>query len=60
MGELLRIDQVAERLTVSVAVLRKWRIEGKGPRAFLLGNRLRYSAPDVEAWLIEQRERAVA
>jgi hypothetical protein len=31
-SELLKIEQVAERLAVSVGCLRAWRLRGEGPR----------------------------
>ena len=49
--------QLAEVLGISVAAIRHWRIEGRGPRFTKLGelrNRgvlVRYRAEDVEAWL---------
>ena len=48
---LLREDQVAERLSVSRACLRKWRIQNRGPAFRKLGSLVRYRLDDVEAWL---------
>lgn len=43
--------ELARRVSVSTAVLRKWRREGKGPRFLKLGRLVRYLVSDVDAWL---------
>lgn len=53
---LLTIQQVADRLTVSVGCLRAWRIRGEGPPAIRLGSALRWDERDVDAWLDSRRE----
>ena len=53
---LLTIQQVADRLTVSVGCLRAWRIRGDGPPAIRLGSALRWDERDVDAWLDSRRE----
>lgn len=55
-GELLKIDQVATRLRVSVGCIRAWRLRGEGPPAIRIGNALRWDAAEVEAWLDSRRE----
>jgi predicted DNA-binding transcriptional regulator AlpA len=42
---------LARRVSVSTAVLRKWRREGNGPRFLKLGRLVRYLVRDVDAWL---------
>lgn len=54
--ELLRIDQVADRLTVSVGCLRAWRLKGEGPPAIRIGTALRWEAAEVDEWLDMRRE----
>ncbi len=44
-------SELARRASVSVAVLRKWRREGKGPRFLKLGRLVRYLVGDVDDWL---------
>lgn len=55
-GELLKIDQVAMRLRVSVGCIRAWRLRGEGPPAIRIGTALRWDAAEVEAWLDSRRE----
>ncbi|WP_205765316.1 helix-turn-helix domain-containing protein [Mycolicibacterium austroafricanum] len=55
-GELLKIDQVATRLRVSVGCIRAWRLRGEGPPAIRIGTALRWDAAEVEAWLDSRRE----
>ena len=55
---LLRPQQVARRLAITVQTLTAWRHDGKGPRWIVLGGdgspRYRYRPTDVEAWLEAQ------
>ena len=44
-------SELARKASVSVAVLRKWRREGRGPRFLKLGRLIRYLAGDVDIWL---------
>ena len=53
LGELLDMDETAQRLKRPVATLRWWRHRGEGPRSFLLGRRVMYRAADVDAWIAE-------
>ncbi|MGF9764595.1 helix-turn-helix domain-containing protein [Microvirga sp. 0TCS3.31] len=51
-SRLLAPSEVAERLSVSDATLKKWRREGSGPAFTKCGDRLvRYSEADVDAFL---------
>ena len=56
MMELLTIDDVAERLRVSVLTVRWLRQEGRFVPAIRVGRRLVWDARDVAAWLEAQRE----
>jgi predicted DNA-binding transcriptional regulator AlpA len=59
-GFNMRVDESADAMTeselarkasVSIAALRKWRREGRGPRFLKLGRLIRYLAGDVDIWL---------
>jgi hypothetical protein len=56
---LLTEKQASRVLTVSVAALRRWRIERRGPRYLKLGSLVRYRVPDLEAWLSSCSSEAV-
>lgn len=51
---LLSSDETAPAIGVTPATLRVWRCQGKGPRYFKIGNLVRYSLDDINAWLDEQ------
>ena len=56
---LLRAEQVAEYLGLSVQTLYNMRLRGEGPVAHKWGGRsgpLRYRQADVEKWLEQNRE----
>jgi excisionase family DNA binding protein len=57
MIELLTIEEVAERLPVSVFTVRWLRQEGRFAPAIKVGRRLVWNARDVAAWLESHRER---
>jgi excisionase family DNA binding protein len=54
--ELLTIEEVAERLRVSVLTVRWLRQERRFVPAIRVGRRLVWDARDVAAWLESQRE----
>jgi excisionase family DNA binding protein len=56
MMELLTIEEVADRLRVSVLTVRWLRQEGRFAPAIRVGRRLVWDARDVAAWLEAQRE----
>jgi excisionase family DNA binding protein len=56
MVELLTIEEVAERLRVSVPTVRWLRQEGRFVPAIKIGRRLTWDTRDVAAWLKAQRE----
>jgi excisionase family DNA binding protein len=56
MIELLTIEEVAERLRVSVFTVRWLRQEGRFAPAIKVGRRLVWDARDVAAWLESRRE----
>lgn len=51
---LLTPSELAERLKIHPGTLRRWRMDGEGPRWIKLGNAqssaVRYELKDVEAW----------
>lgn len=54
MLDLLKEDDVAKQLHVSVASLRRWRLLGRGPQFHKVGALVRYRPEDVEEWLAGQ------
>jgi excisionase family DNA binding protein len=51
MNTLLTEEDVATQLHVSVASIRRWRLERRGPRFMKVGSLVRYKLEDLEAWL---------
>lgn len=49
---LLNEIEVAKRLQVSVACVRRWRLERRGPRYLKIGSLVRYRPEDVQHWLM--------
>jgi excisionase family DNA binding protein len=50
-GALLTELEVAERLRVSLACLRRWRLERRGPRFLKVGSLVRYPAEELDRWI---------
>lgn len=48
---LLTETEVARHLRVSVACVRRWRLEHRGPRFFKIGSLVRYRPEDMEDWI---------
>jgi excisionase family DNA binding protein len=48
---LLTESEVAKTLALSLAALRRWRLERRGPRFIKVGSLVRYRQTDVELWL---------
>ena len=51
VGPLLGEDEVASTFRLSVAAIRRWRLQGKGPRYIKVGAAVRYRLDDIRAWL---------
>ena len=51
MSCLLTEGDVAERLHVSLASIRRWRLEQRGPQFIKVGSLVRYRPEDLETWL---------
>jgi excisionase family DNA binding protein len=50
-GTLMTELEVAERLRVSLACLRRWRLEKRGPRFLKVGSLVRYPTEELEHWI---------
>jgi excisionase family DNA binding protein len=48
---LLTESEVADRLRVSLACLRRWRLERRGPRFLKVGSLVRYPAEELRHWI---------
>lgn len=51
MLTLLTETDVAERLKVSLASVRRWRLERRGPTFVKVGALVRYRPEDLESWV---------
>ena len=51
MSALLTEQDTASWLNMSVAALRRWRYEGRGPNFLKLGTAVRYDPGTVQKWL---------
>jgi excisionase family DNA binding protein len=51
MNALLTEEEVSKRLHVSLASIRRWRLERRGPQFIKVGSLVRYRPEDVESWL---------
>src|SRR5262249_5142821 len=51
MIQLLREQEVAQVLGVSVATVRRWRLLKQGPKYMKIGAAVRYRPEDISAWL---------
>jgi hypothetical protein len=54
MLSLLTEEEVSKRLNVSVASLRRWRLQSRGPLFIKGGFLVRYRPEDLESWLAAQ------
>jgi predicted site-specific integrase-resolvase len=54
MLNLLTEEEVAKHLHVSLAALRRWRLEGRGPRFIKVSALVRYRPEELEEWLLSQ------
>jgi excisionase family DNA binding protein len=51
MDTLLTEEEVAKRLHVSLASVRRWRLERRGPQFIKVGSLVRYRPEEFENWL---------
>jgi predicted DNA-binding transcriptional regulator AlpA len=50
---LLKEQDLAKLINMTLHTIRKWRCYGGGPRFIKIGSAVRYRAQDVELWLQE-------
>jgi len=53
LPQMLSEKQAARILAVSIAALRRWRREGRGPKFTRLERCVRYNVNSIESWLAE-------
>ena len=53
---LLDVIELAAYLGVPVSTVYDWRTNGKGPRAFRFGKRLKFAVSDVQVWIGQHRD----
>ena len=51
MQSFLNEQEVSKRLNVSVATLRRWRLEKRGPMFLKVGSLVRYRPEDLDSWV---------
>jgi Helix-turn-helix domain len=51
MPNLLTESDVSKQLHVSLALVRRWRLEKRGPMFLKVGALVRYRPEDLESWL---------
>ena len=51
MQSFLNEQEVSKRLNVSVATLRRWRLEKRGPIFVKVGSLVRYRPEDLDSWV---------
>ena len=57
---LLKEHEAAERLSLEVATLRRWRWAGKGPRFLKIEGAVRYDQADLSAFIEGARRRSTS
>lgn len=56
----LWIEDAAPRIGVTLATLRKWRVQGKGPTGYNVGRYVAFRIADLDAYLESQYQAAIA
>ena len=51
MQTFLNEQEVSQRLNISVATLRRWRLEKRGPTFVKVGSHVRYRPEDLDSWV---------
>ena len=51
MQSFLTEQEVSKHLNVSVATLRRWRLEKRGPMFVKVGSLVRYRPVDLDSWV---------
>ncbi len=60
MDRLLTASELAAYLGVSIATVRAWRKQGRGPRAIKVERSVRYTETDVKSWLAARADQVPA
>ena len=58
--KLLKEHEAAERLSLEVATLRRWRWAGKGPRFLKIEGAVRYDPNDISEFVEASRRRSTS
>ena len=56
----MTIEELADRLHLSVKTLYNWGLDGRGPAPVKVGRRLLYRVTTVEAWEAKQEREATS
>ena len=56
MDALMTTDELSEFLQIPRATIYRWRQQGTGPKAVVVGKHLRWRRSDVDAWLDRQAD----
>lgn len=59
-GALLNTRQAADRLSLTVHALERWRVKGGGPPYAKLGSAVRYRIADLDAWIAANTGRSTS
>jgi len=55
MSEIFLTElEVSQKTKISLATLRRWRLEGRGPRFRKFGSLVRYSEDELDNWMNAQ------
>jgi len=57
---LLTTEQVSERLSIKVATLRIWRMQGKGPNFLKIGALVRYDEAALDRYIDDAARRSTS
>jgi len=57
---LLTVQELANYLGVPVATIYAWRYRNQGPPGFRVGRHVRFRWRDVQQWIAQQRQIALA
>ena len=53
-GRFLTETEVSQQTRISLATLRRWRLEHRGPHYYKFGSLVRYAESDLDVWLAAQ------
>ncbi|MEP0189761.1 MAG: helix-turn-helix domain-containing protein [Erythrobacter sp.] len=58
--KVMRVNEAADYLGLSVSALNKWRVTGKGPKFVKLGRAVAYRVSDLHEWLEKQAKQSTS